>query len=65
MQEEPIQETLQSLAHYMVRNEMLSEHCLQSLGVSQNDIGAKVRELDAQLQADDTLRKRFPELFPE
>lgn len=62
---ENTQKTLQSLAHYIVRNEMLSEHYLETLGVSRDDIGEKARELDEQLKADDTLRKRFPELFPE
>lgn len=65
MTEEQNIKALQSLAHYAVRNELVCEQLLEKLGVSRDEIGAKVREVDEQLKSETAWQRRFPELFPD
>ncbi len=65
MNEEQIIKALQSLAHYVVRNEIVCEQLLERLGASRDEIGAKVREIDEQLKTETAWQRRFPELFPD
>jgi Mn-dependent DtxR family transcriptional regulator len=65
MQEAQLRKTLQTLAHYVVRNEIVCEHFLKSLGVSLEEIGAKVREIDQHLKEHTGWQNRFPGLFPD
>ncbi len=68
MNETQLTKTLQGLAHSIVRNEIVTEHFLcGKVPVSRDELGAKVREIDAELKdpGDTRLQRRFPELFPE
>lgn len=65
MNEEQVAKTLESLAHYVVRNEIVCEHFLKSLGVSQEAITGKVNETDEHLKSEKGWQRRFPELFPD
>jgi hypothetical protein len=56
---------LQRLAHYVVRNEIVNERYLVSRGLSMDEIGATVREVDEQLKRDTDWQNRFPGLFSE
>jgi len=68
MNEAQLRKTLQGFAHYIVRNEIVTEHlfCEGKLPVSREELGAKVREIDADLKekGETRLQSRFPELFP-
>ncbi len=63
MDEGQLRKMLQALAHYVVRNEIVCEHYLASLGVPPDEISAKVREIDEQLQENTHWQNRFPGLF--
>jgi Mn-dependent DtxR family transcriptional regulator len=67
MNEAQLRKTLQTLAQYVTRNEIVCEHFLTSLGVSPEEITAKVREVDEHLKDyTEWLRDRFPGLlFPD
>jgi hypothetical protein len=66
MEEAQLRGTLQKLAHYVVRNEIVCEHFLaEELPVSREEIGAKVREVDEQLKEHTGWHNRFPVLFPD
>ncbi len=64
MNDSKVKDTLQRLAHAVVRNEIVNEYFLrQERPATVDEIGAKVREVDKQLQ-DTDLAQRFPKLFP-
>jgi len=63
MDQNQIEETLKTLAHYVVRNEIVTEHFLRSLGVPMGELGAKVREIDQHLKDHTDWQNRFPNLF--
>jgi hypothetical protein len=65
MDDTELRNTLQRLAHYVVRNEIVYEYFLtQALPVTGNEIGSKVREVDTQLtQHTNWQQNRFPGLF--
>ncbi len=64
MNETEIKDTLQLLARIVVTNEIVNEYFLrQERPATVDEIGAKVREVDKQLQ-DTDLAQRFPKLFP-
>ena len=64
MSEMQLIKTLEKLAHYMVRNQIVCEHFLtQELPVSRDEIGAKVREVDDYLKKNIGWQNRFPGLF--
>ncbi len=64
MNETEIKDTLQLLARIVVRNEIVNEYFLrQERPATVDALGAKVREVTAQLQ-DTDLAQRFPKLFP-
>ena len=65
MDDERLKKTMQALAHDLVRNDIVTEHFLTSLGVSRDEIGAIVREVDDQLQNRSNWHSRFPGLFEE
>jgi Mn-dependent DtxR family transcriptional regulator len=67
MNEAQLTKTLQTLAHYVTRNEIVCEHFLASLGVSPEEITAKVREVDKHLKDyTEWQRDRFPGVpFPD
>ncbi len=65
MNETEIRDTLQRLAHAVVRNEVVNEYFMtQERPATVDEIGAKVRELDKQLRADKDWQARFAKLFP-
>jgi hypothetical protein len=58
--------TLEKLAHYVVRNEIVGEYFLtQQLPVTPEEIREKVNEVDRQLDANITewMPNRFPDLW--
>ncbi len=62
--DDDVKDTLQRLAHAVVRNEIVNEYFLtQERPATVDALGAKVREVTAQLQ-DTDLAQRFPKLFP-
>ena len=65
MDDTELRNTLQRLAHYVVRNEIVCEYFLtQALPVTRDEIGAKVREVDTQLtKYTNCQENRFPGLF--
>ncbi len=64
MNETEIKDTLQRLAHAVVRNEIVNEYFLrQERPATVDEIGAQVREVDKQLLADTEWQARFPKLF--
>ena len=65
MYETQRRDTLESLAHYVVRNEIVCEHFLtQKLPVSREEIAAKVRAVDEHLKTNtEWQHNRFPGLF--
>ncbi len=66
MNETEIKDTLQRLAHAVVRNEIVSEHFMtQERPATVDEIGAKVREVDKQLGENTAWQRRFPSLFPQ
>ncbi len=66
MNDNEVKETLQQLAHAVVRNEIVSEHFMtQELPATVDEIGAKVREVDKQLGENTAWQRRFPYLFPQ
>ena len=65
MEEKQLRQTLQQLAHDVVRNEIMNEHVLtEQLPFSQDELGAKMREIDHYLKANTDWHNRFPGLFP-
>ena len=58
-----IRETLQRLAHYVVRNEIVCEDLFEKLGISREDFSDKVNENDEQLKESTLWHNRFPGLF--
>ena len=54
---------LRTLARHLVRNELVSEHFLESLGISRENIWIKAREIDQHLKEHTDWRNRFPGLF--
>ncbi len=66
MNNKQLQETLQQLAHYVTRNEIVCEHFLaQESPASPCDIAETVREVDNQLGENTAWQRRFPSLFPQ
>jgi len=63
MKEAQLIDTLRILARHVVRNELVCEHFLESLGVSRENIWAKARELDQHLKEHTDWRNRVPGLF--
>jgi Mn-dependent DtxR family transcriptional regulator len=66
MNEMQLIKTLEKLAHYVVRNEIVCEYFLtQELPVSPEEICEKVNEVDSQLDANITewMPNRFPDLW--
>ena len=65
MDDTELRNTLQRLAHYVVRNEIVCEYFLtQALPVTRDEIGAKVREVDTRLtKYTNWQENRFPGLF--
>ncbi len=63
--DDDVKDTLQLLAHAVVRNEIVNEHFMtQERPATVDEIGAKVREVDKQLRADKDWQQRFPDVFP-
>jgi hypothetical protein len=67
MNEKQLIDTLERLAHSVLRNELVYQHLLSGkLPVSREEIGAKEREIDEHLKENTGWRhNRFPGLFPE
>ncbi len=66
MNETEIRDTLQQLARYITRNEIVCEHFLtQESPASPCAIGETVREVDKQLGENTAWQRRFPYLFPQ
>ena len=65
MVDEQLKKTMQALAHDLVRNDMVTEHFLTSLGVSRGEIGTILSEVDDQLRTHSNWHSRFPGLFEE
>jgi len=63
--DETLQNDLRRLAAIAIRNEMLCEYFIERLGISGDEIGAKARELDARVDSDMQIQRRFPVLFGE
>ena len=63
MNEAQLIDVIRTLAHQFVRNEILCEHFLESLGVSRENIWHKAREIDHYLKEHTDWRNRFPGLF--
>ncbi len=63
--DDDVKDTLQRLAHAVVRNEIVNEYFLtQERPATVDALGAKVREVDKQLRADTDWQQRFPDVFP-
>ena len=56
-------DTLRIAARNVVRNELVCEHFLESLGVSRESIWIKAREIDQYLKEHTDWQNRFPGLF--
>ncbi len=66
MNDSKVKDTLQRLAHAVVRNEIVSEHFMtQERPATVDEIGSKVREVDEQLAENTHWHRRFPALFPQ
>ncbi len=67
MNDSEVKDTLQRLAHAVVRNEIVNEYFLrQERPATVDEIGAKVREVDKQLGENTHWQRRFPALlFPQ
>ena len=66
MNEDELKDTLQLLAHYLVRNEIVCERLLtQESPASPCDIAETVRDVDKQLEEHKEWQRRFPYLFPQ
>ena len=63
MKEAQLIETLRIVARNVVRNELVCEHFLESLGVSRENIWIKAREMDQHLKEHSDWQNRFPGLF--
>ena len=63
MKEAQLIDVLRILARHFVRNEILCEHFLESLGVSRENIWLKAREIDQYLKEHTDWQNRFPGLF--
>ena len=63
MKEAQLIDVLRTLARHFVRNELVCEHFLESLGVSRENIWLKAREIDQYLKEHIDWQNRFPGLF--
>ena len=63
MNEAQLMDTLRTLARHLVRNELICEHVLESLGVSRETIWTKAHDLDQHLKEHTDWQNRFPGLF--
>jgi hypothetical protein len=63
MKDAPLIDTLRIFARNIVRNELVCEHFLESLGVSRENIWVKAREMDQYLKEHSDWKNRFPGLF--
>ena len=63
MEQEQLIDTLRILARNVVRNELVCEHFLESLGVSRENIWLKAREIDQHLKEHTDWQNRFSGLF--
>ena len=63
MKEEQLIDILRTLARHLVRNELVCEHFLESLGISRENIWIKAREIDQHLKERTDWQNRFPGLF--
>ena len=63
MKEPQLIDTVRTLARHLVRNELVCEHFLESLGISRENIWTKAREIDQHLKEHTDWRNRFPGLF--
>jgi Mn-dependent DtxR family transcriptional regulator len=63
MNEAQLIDTLRTLARHVVRNELVCEHFLESLGVSRENIWTKARGIDQHLKEHTDWQNRFPGLF--
>ena len=63
MKEEQSLDILRTLARHLVRNELVCEHFLESLGISRENIWLKAREIDHHLKEHTDWQSRFPGLF--
>jgi Mn-dependent DtxR family transcriptional regulator len=63
MKEAQLIDVLRILARQLVRNEILCEHFLESLGVSRENIWQKAREIDHYLKEHTDWQNRSPGLF--
>jgi Mn-dependent DtxR family transcriptional regulator len=63
MDEAQFMDALRTLARHIVRNELVCEHFLESLGVSRENIWMRAREMDQHLKEHTDWQNRFPGLF--
>ena len=63
MKEPQLIDTVRTLARQLVRNELVCEHFLESLGISRENIWRKARDIDQRLKEHTDWRNRFPGLF--
>ena len=59
---EALIDVLRILVRQLVRNEILCEHFLESLGVARENIWQKAREIDHYLKEHTDWKNRFPGL---
>ena len=63
MKEAQLIDVLRTLARHLVRNEIVCEHFLESLGVSRENVWIKAREIDQHLKEHTDWQNRFQGLF--
>jgi hypothetical protein len=63
MKEEQLIDALRIIARHLVRNELICEHFLESLGISRENIWVKAHEVDEYLKEHTEWKNRFPGLF--
>ena len=63
MKEAQLIDTLRTLARHVVRNELVCEHFLESLGVSRENLWIKAGEADQHLKEHTDWQSRFQGLF--
>jgi Mn-dependent DtxR family transcriptional regulator len=63
MKDEQLVEILRISARNVVRNELVCEHFLESLGFSREKIWKKASEIDHHLKEHTDWQSRFPGLF--